>query len=428
MIIQRKTVVLFGIALLLLGLNFLSGERFVALPDQLPQIPAMSKDDIQRIELTTMGEKVTLARDDRGWRILSPISARADQARVNALLLNFRKPIAMDIAVDSKNNEKYGLDTNNGIIVDVWTEADSPTTSFTIGFDAKKGGSFVRLAGDEAVYRAGMGGRHRYKHAAKDWINQVLLDFSENEIQSVTIKPVSKQPYQLLSGGQWTITPAPSWKINHDEIKKKIQQLGRLRIGKRDQEPLRRVDLDMVVRKKDGTVQKLQAELGEQAFVKVDEQPERFVLSSKLFLQLIEDEELFRDKRIISFQWQSALDLVQYQDADQTILIQHDLSNHSWKVIKPLLIDLDMGKVYRLLHQISALHAEDFHEEIDDISLLGEFDFQLQLKMLDGSQLEINFWPGDPEFYYAKMSRDPRVFSVSNDFVVAVKSAFGIGN
>ena len=428
MIIQRKTIVLFVIALLLLGLNFLSEEGLAPLPNKLPQIPAMTKDQITRIELTSMGEKVALERDSNGWRILSPITARADQARINALLLNFRKPISMDIAVDEQNSDKYGLDSNNGIIVDVWTEGISPKASFTIGFDAKQGGSFIRLSGDESVYRASMGGRHRYKHTATDWINQVLLDFSENEIQSITVNPSNRAPYQLIKNPQWTISPAPSWKISGDEIKKKVQQLGRLRIGKRDKEPLSRIDLEMVIRKKDGVIQNLKAELAEQAFVQIDDLPERFVLSSQLLTQLVADQEVFRDKRILSFQWQSALDLLQYQDAEQTILIQHDLSNHSWQVIKPLLIDLDMGKVYRMLHQLAVLQAESFPDEVDDVTMLGDVEFQLQLKMLDGTQLEINFWPGDLGVYYSKISTDPRVFLVSSDFVASVKSAFSIGN
>ena len=137
--IQNKTKFLGIIFLLLLGLNTFEPKSMVA--SSLPQIEGISKNTIQHFELTQLGQKIRFEKQDDVWMITAPFSAKADQARVNALLLQFRKPIIMDALLERGEEKQYGLDASNSIVVEVWSDQSTPIISFSIGFDGSPGSS-----------------------------------------------------------------------------------------------------------------------------------------------------------------------------------------------------------------------------------------------------------------------------------------------
>ena len=57
--------------------------------DKMPEIVGVSKDTITRFELTQLGQKLRFEKENGVWMIKAPFEAKADQARVKALLLQF---------------------------------------------------------------------------------------------------------------------------------------------------------------------------------------------------------------------------------------------------------------------------------------------------------------------------------------------------
>ena len=198
--IQGKTIVLAVVAALLLLVNLVdrgSGERIA---EQLPVIHAFDRDEVTRVEITSAAEKVVLEKKDDTWIVVAPYQALADQVAVRDLLMNFRKEVGVDIRVDSGNLDTYGLDTTNGIVVEVFTTGKTPDISFTVGNDAPGGASFVRLSGDDAVYRARVGGRHRYEKAAADWRNRVILGFDKDRAAALSVRQGGKLTLHAARG------------------------------------------------------------------------------------------------------------------------------------------------------------------------------------------------------------------------------------
>ena len=95
--LHRNTVILFFLATFLFVVNLLlQDDGSFSSQKELPSIPAISKDEVQRIEITHKGEKIVMEKKE-DWEIVYPNSEKADVSRVNSLLLNFRKSIDMDI-------------------------------------------------------------------------------------------------------------------------------------------------------------------------------------------------------------------------------------------------------------------------------------------------------------------------------------------
>ena len=175
--IHTKTKALAVVFLMMLGLNGIESQPIER--ETLPQIEGISNDLMQRFELTQMGQKIRFEKEEGLWMIKAPFEAKADQARVKALLLQFRKPISMDVMLERGEEKQYGLDASNSIVVEIWSKENEPIISFALGKDGTPGSSFVRLSNDDAVYRARISGRRRYDFPHTEWKNQLIFDFAE---------------------------------------------------------------------------------------------------------------------------------------------------------------------------------------------------------------------------------------------------------
>ena len=129
-----KTKILLATAVCLLALNWWD-QGVDAQLNALPEFSAMTQEQIQKVQLQSAAETIILEKEDDVWWLRAPIQAKADQARVKALILNFRKSISMDVLLERENQEQYGLDAGNGIVAEFWTNSQEPEISFTLGFD-----------------------------------------------------------------------------------------------------------------------------------------------------------------------------------------------------------------------------------------------------------------------------------------------------
>jgi hypothetical protein len=236
--LSRKTLVLCLVAILLGAVNFLDrGARFGA-EGTLPFLPPITLQSATRIEITSAYEKVVLARDEEGtgWSLTAPLTQAADKSHIRAVLQAFRGEVQMDVRVDSDNHKDYGLNASGGLIVEIWSGTEAPEVSLTIGNPAPGGANFVRLSADESVYRARVGGRARFERSAADWRNRALLDFAEDEIQGVSVKPSSGPQLHLVRDesaegaavpGPWRIDGGPA--VSPADLARLVAAVGHLR-------------------------------------------------------------------------------------------------------------------------------------------------------------------------------------------------------
>lgn len=381
---QTKTKALFVVAMLAMGLNLYSPNQFQTDVSELVMIPPLPKEQMTRIEITQSGEKVVLEQSPGGWIVQSPYTSKADQARVMSMILNFRKGIPMDVLIDSQNYDTYGLDSSNGIVVEIWESgSENPAVSFTLGSDTGVGSTFVRLSDDENVYRARIGSRHRYSYSPSEWKNQVLLDFGESAVRSYSLVTEGEESFQLTaSGEEWLMHPQQSWSLDTAAIDGMLRSLGRLRIGLYSeeviQEPQYRIQFEL---KDDRQLELLVGSMTDQtALVQVVGEdnavqvPVRAIRIGTLPL------DTYRNKSIFSYVARSHFDTLSFEQGQTTVLLQQDLSTGFWTVNQPTNMDVELKSIFFMVNTLAALEAKKVE---DNPPADQEVLSHITLRMLD---------------------------------------------
>ncbi len=383
---QQKTLVLGVVALLLLGLNMVDSGSAERLSDTLPTLSAVPREDARRIELSNALNKVVLQAIDeesslgnmRIWQIAAPIEGDADQIAVRTLLNQFRKDVPLDVKVDAGNPEAYGLDAGNGLVVEIFTDGSEPEVSFTIGKDAPGGSSFVRLSGDDSIYRARVGGRHRFERDPADWRNRVLMGFDEPMATAVQVRRgdivslglTRLPPEPSLDGGvagtgSWSLDPDPGWPTDQTVAIEMLKSLGGMRAGEimgKDfqggfEPPLGVITVSL----EDGSSRGI--EIGSRsafdgaAFVRREGRPEVYKVSSAPILRALQTPADLRERTLFALN-RIDIDTMTYEEGRLRVLLQQDLATRFWRVIEPQNIDVDMRPVFYMVNTFAELRAD----------------------------------------------------------------------
>lgn len=461
---QRKTLLLAVVALALLGLNFIDRGSGSRLAEQLPAIEALPRDEVTRIELSSAVQKIVLegelieaadgaGEDKRFWRVVAPIEGDADQIAVRTLLNNFRKDVPLDVKVDEGNLEEYGLDATNGLVVEVFRGDAEPAASFTLGFDGPGGTSFVRLSGEEAVYRARLGGRHRYDKKPAEWRNRVLLDFEAASVAGLTVTQGGQITLALSRGpsagtdaagdpepGPWVLTPDPGWAPDQTAMDNLVTSLGALRAGEilgdsyaggfDPPAAVIEVGLD------DGTTRALEVgsrELsGGGAFVRQLGKPTVYRVARPVVDAARLPVEMFRNRTMFGFT-RSEIDTYSLEEGGRTrMLLQQDLATNLWNVIEPPNTDVDIKNVFFSINTLAQLRADDIADDVSpaDAGLLNP-SARVIAHRLDGRDhvLELGNRTRDSRnrpVWYARVAGQPTVYMLRDPVVERIKAGFGV--
>jgi len=354
-----KTKVLIASALVFGGLTFWDLKPQVSPKSSLPVIEALIKDDIQRVALTSMGNTITLEQSDV-WTQVAPLNGLADEARINAMILNFRKPIEMDVLVETdpdKGGKSYGLDSSNAIVVEMWGIGDAePSISFLLGNDTDQGASFIRMSGSKSVYRAHVGGRRRFAHQAGAWLNQRVLQLKMSDISSLTVEGADNPSYTLENGDVWT-AKGESIPLDVKRLSQAFQTLLLMRIGEEPISDIGEPWMRLTLTQKDGVQEVLEVAdpVDRQTHVQVGDAIYRVpVLPFERFASGIQ---YFMDKRVFPIRSREELDLIRYKTELTDIVIQQDLADGFWKVLQPSNVDLEMRDVFFMVNTLVSLSS-----------------------------------------------------------------------
>ncbi len=446
--LTHKTITLLIVVLLLLGLNVVDQGTDLSIGEDLPTLPALPSDALTRIEISNAQQKLVMRSEDGMWQVIAPFTAKADQAQVASLLQAFRKEVPIDVRVDRDNPEQYGLDAGNGIVVEFWTSGEDPVSSIIVGFDAPGGSSFLRLSGDDAVYRARIGGRSRYEQPAIAWRNRVLMDYAVAEVAAFQIETAAHTlrfvrgpspgttPDGEVVPGMWSMEPDPGMDIDQRAIEAMVRTFGLLRAGGLLGEgfdagfsPPRAV---LTATLQDGSTRQLIVGTRRQdraAFVQVAGADDVYQVSARAIDLALQEPAAFLDRTIFTFRRED-VDILTLEEGTHRILIQQDTATGFWSVIQPANIDLDLKRVYFMVNTLADLRAV----ALSDVSLLqaglSDPDTRLTARFLDGEVLTLELGSpttdeaGKPAFF-ARRADTQQVYVLDRDTVVKLKQGFG---
>ncbi len=454
----RKTVWLAGVALVLLALNLVDRGNRARVESALPTLPAVDREAVTRIEVSNAVTKVVLEKFDETagdkkqsvWHITAPIEADADQIAIKELLKVFRKETPMDARVDRGNLDDYGLDPGNGIVFEAWEGEGEPVLSFTVGKDAGGGASFIRLSGDDAVYRARVGGRHRYDKKPSEWRNRLLMGFDKNHASAIEVVQGGRVTLHVVRGeprgtdhdgepipGDWAFEPEQPFQPDQLALDALAKGLGTLKAGEilgsdfdGGFDPPRaevRVTLD------DGSERVLvvgSRVLEGSTFVRVPGKDDVFRVARAPVERALLPYAEYRDKTMFLFS-RKDLDTIALERGRETVLLQQDLSNGFWTVLEPKNIDIDLKNVFFAVNTLAELRAHEVSELDRAAAGLAPPRARIVLQFLDGhsESLEIGNPVRDHEgrpAWATRVAGRSEVFLLRDDTMKRILAGFGV--
>lgn len=362
--ILLKTKALFGLTVIMAGLAIWDSSPKGTSETTLPTIEAITRTDISKVALTSMGNTITLENQAGEWVEIAPLTGVADIARINAMILNFRNPISMDVLIEANPDQagkEYGLDASNAITVEMWRgDSDEPSISFLIGKDAGQGSSFVRLSGSKAVYRANIGGRRRFAYPASDWLNQRVFRARMSDLASIEVQSQGHNAYTLQNGEQWTLVDS-EYPVDLSRLVNALQDLLLVRIGnvieKGIESPIENPWLQLSLNGKDGSTKTVLVDVPVERQTRVQFDGMTYEVPVLPFEHFIGGAGYFADRRVFPIRSRDELDLIRFTTDITDIIIQQDLSNGFWKVLQPSNVDLEMRDAFFMVNTLATLSS-----------------------------------------------------------------------
>ena len=280
-----------------------------------------------------------------------PFEDKADQARVMSMI-QIRKNL-MDVLVDETEQENYGTDATNGIVVEIWGQGTEPDISMTVGFDAGNGSTFVRMSNDPNVYRRN-GGRNRYDHQVSEWRNQVLLDFELTDLIRFEVSDGDDKFALIQDADSWRMEPDPGWALDEEMITEMLEALGRMRIGVNSEQQVGSHSHRLSVELQSGEVRELLvgAQDVRQALVQLEGAEKGVLVAARPIRLSTQDRESYRNKQNCPSARTRHTSIIQGGEGSYSTRPCHWM----WSVNRPSNIDLDEINIF-MVNTLSSLRG-----------------------------------------------------------------------
>jgi hypothetical protein len=448
--LTRRTL-LFLVVALVLGVLNLWSARDITTVDTLPELAKAVPDSISVLQVSSPIEKLRIERvstvkdtpDFEKWRILTPLDFPADAAQLRTILRTFATGVPMDAFVDSGNHEDYGVDGQNGLVVELYSPGvDVPVVSVVVGKTAAGPSTFVRIPGSEDVYRADVGGRGRYARPANEWRDKLALDLDRSVVASLTLRR-AEDTLTFVRGpstGDKDGKPVPGpWQfegsnlaIDDETVELTVRAISHIRAGE-IHNPDYEAGFDTpagvaVLTLTDGTT--VEVTLGSRvekgvAFVRVSGRDEVFRTAANVGRAITQPADAFRDRRLLNFDAKD-VSAIAYVDSGLTVVLEQSADGASWAITQPANMDADQRQAQVLVSTLASLRAAAVPED-------GGFNptgTRVEIRFRDGrmSTLELGQSERDAEnrpLTRVRSSERPGVFQLKDATLLELKRAFG---
>ncbi len=194
-ILGIAAVVVLGAAIMLSGTEK-QAVREISEPVYI--IQGLSPSAVQKIELVSGDEELTLTRSGGGFAVEQLGGYPARTTQINDLLTTCLDIKALEtITDDAKNHEDLGVTEDKArTVVRFYKENDELLTGLVIGSSAEKGGSYVRQIGQDKVY---LTQDNTWISSGKlSYVDAKILSLERDQIDSVRVS-LADQSYVLTT-------------------------------------------------------------------------------------------------------------------------------------------------------------------------------------------------------------------------------------
>jgi hypothetical protein len=414
---------------------------------ELPSIPNVDLSKVTRIDLEKGDTIVTLEKDGAVWQVTAPYRFPADEAQVLGILKPLAEGVPMDLRVDSGNGKEYGLESPDVVRVEISGAAGS-LASFYVGNNAAGGSSFVRFPGSEDVYRARLGGKHRYDKPPGEWRDHRVVTFNPELVDRLVIERREGSGVALVreiaamgdgsadapKAGPWRTVAEASFPVDQKTADEALAALSKLRAGEilapdhpsGTDDPEATVTVHLVT---DETLTLLFGRTADGAFVRKQDASEVYRIAPSALDRIAQPRGGWRDRSFLQFD-ATAVQKVQLIEPTVTTSIERQAEG-VWRVTEPKNVDVDSRDLGGAMGLLDDLRAD----ELADVAP-AQAGFPSKTRVIvtlaDGRAvtLEIgNLVPNRPqgqEAHYVRVPEQPaRIGVLSLAAVSRIRKGFG---
>lgn len=220
-------------------------QEEAAKPGAATKLFTLTSADVQRLSITPEGEKpIVLERQDAGWQMTSPVSAKADKYTADSLVGDI-----LDLAsrgqVDARKADTGLAQPRYQVEL---TGKDGKTTKLAIGSKSALGDTmFVQLDGKPAADVTPADLLKRLGEPATKLRDAKLIDVASGEIRQIKVTLPESEMVLEKSGDDWRMTRPESMPVESSEASDLTWQLSSLRAAdfvSSDPTPAPRYQLD----------------------------------------------------------------------------------------------------------------------------------------------------------------------------------------
>ena len=187
---NKKTLIALGLFLVLLVVVYMvqtrpkTGERVGERPRPLAKIEDKA---IKKLTITSKGNTVEMARSkDKDWKVISPVKYPADTYALDTAIEKIAKLEFGDLITERKDKRAaYEVDDKGGIRVKV-SDGKKTLADFYLG-KVVNDYTMFRLAGKDRVYKAVGAMKYAFERDLKDWRNRDVTSFKQEEARKVRV-------------------------------------------------------------------------------------------------------------------------------------------------------------------------------------------------------------------------------------------------
>ncbi len=212
--------------------------------EPLPELARVDPLEVARLQLSYGDTRIVMERGaGESWDVVAPYEHPADRASIVAILQSLRAGVKMDVRVEEGGDlEPYGLKNPAAILVEALAEDGRVLSAYYVGKDAAGGSTFVRFPEDDAVYRARVGGRHRYDKPVGAWRDHMVVGADPSGVYGVGLQgPTGALRFEReqagvdrdgkTAWGPWTLKGEPGFAVDQVVLDDLAGGLSMLRAG-----------------------------------------------------------------------------------------------------------------------------------------------------------------------------------------------------
>ncbi len=152
----------------------------------LPEISALDKDAVDRVEVTTGKNTLVMERSNKSWRMRKS-GYKVDEDKIAQVLSTLADLKISTLVSQSGDYRRYGLDPDASISVRAFS-GKREVRSLVIGkVVSSYRHTFVRFPDTKGVYHADESIRSRFEYSDSDWRDKKILRFETDEISSFSV-------------------------------------------------------------------------------------------------------------------------------------------------------------------------------------------------------------------------------------------------